>query len=397
MLNTYYADLHVHIGRSRSGKPVKITGAKSLTLSAILDMASAVKGIDLLGIIDCHVPEVIQELEEMLESGVMAEHEEGGLWYEKVCLLPGSEIEIFDENCKGPIHVLVFFPTLEKMKQFSFYMAGRMKNITLSSQRIYESAHNLQRKTKELGGLFIPAHVFTPHKSLYGKGVNASLSEVFLPDLIDAIELGLSSDTSMAFAVEELMSYPFLSNSDAHSLEKIGREYQTIRMEKPTFLEFKQALKEEQGRGITANYGLNPRLGKYYETTCAKCSAFIEEEKGTVCKQCGSSSTIRGVKNRINELGKCAMHQSDHKERPPYIHQVPLEFIPALGPKTLQKLRDHFGTDMAILHEVEEKDLMEAAPQTIVDHILRAREGKLSFQSGGGGKYGKVASGKSSR
>ncbi|MDN4074642.1 endonuclease Q family protein [Fictibacillus terranigra] len=395
MLNTYYADLHVHIGRSRSGKPVKITGAKTLTLPNILDMASDVKGINLLGIIDCHVPEVIQELEEMLESGVMAEHEEGGLWYEKVCLLPGSEIEIYDERCQGPIHVLVIFPSIEKMKAFSFYMADRMKNITLSSQRIYESAHNLQRKTRELGGLFIPAHVFTPHKSLYGKGVKTSLSEVFLPDMIDAVELGLSSDTTMALSVEELRAYPFLSNSDAHSLEKIGREYQTIVMEKPTFLEFKMALRQEQGRRVTANYGLNPRLGKYYETTCANCSAMIVEEEGTSCPQCGSSKTIRGVKNRINELGAAARPLSYAKERPPYIHQVPLEFIPALGPKTLQKLRNHFGTDMAILHEVEEKDLMEAAPEPIVHHILRAREGKLSFHSGGGGKYGKVASDKS--
>ncbi|MDM5338835.1 endonuclease Q family protein [Fictibacillus enclensis] len=391
MLNTYYADLHVHIGRSRSGKPVKITGARTLTLSNILEMASSVKGINLLGIIDCHVPEVIDEMEEMLAAGEMIEHPEGGLWYQNVCLLPGSEIEIYDENCKGPVHVLSFFPTVEKMKHFSLYLRGRMKNVTLSSQRIYESAHNLQRVTKELGGLFIPAHVFTPHKSVYGKGVKSSLSEIFLPELIDAIELGLSSDTNMADGIQELRQFPFLSNSDAHSLEKIGREYQTIQMEKPTFAEFKLALINKEGRRITANYGLDPRLGKYYETTCAKCSAFIYEEKGMKCAECKSTAVIRGVRNRINELSAIPVTPTDRGERPPYIHQVPLEFIPALGPKTLQKLRDHFGTDMAVLHDIEEKDLRTVAPQAVVRHILLAREGKLSLKAGGGGTYGKVA------
>lgn len=392
MLNTYYADLHVHIGRSRSGKPVKITGARSLTLPNILETASSIKGIDLLGIIDCHVPEVIQELEEMIESGMMEEHSDGGLWYENTCLLLGSEIEIYDQQCKGPIHVLAFMPTVEKMKEFSLYLANYMKNITLSSQRMYDTAHNLQRKTKELGGLFIPAHVFTPHKSLYGKGVKHSLAEVFLPEMIDAVELGLSSDTDMASVIGELEPYSFLSNSDAHSLEKIGREYQRIKMEKPTFKEFERALKEQNGRGIVANYGLNPKLGKYYETTCAKCSAFIEEEKGMVCSKCGSTAAIRGVKNRLAELGELDGAMRGKRVRPPYFHQVPLEFIPSLGPKTLEKLRNHFGTDMAILHEVKEEDLKSAASEPIVNFIMEARAGKLNFLAGGGGKYGKVTS-----
>src|SRR5699024_10601815 len=111
-------------------------------------------------------------------------------------------------------------------------------NITLSSQRYYGSANELQYKVKELSGLFIIAHVFTPFKSLYGKGVRTSLKEVFDPDLIDAIELGLSSDTSMADQIAELHDYTFVSNSDAHSLAKIAREYQEIIMEEPTFKEF---------------------------------------------------------------------------------------------------------------------------------------------------------------
>src|SRR5699024_11844572 len=85
---------------------------------------------------------------------------------------------IYDENCQGPIHVLCFFPTLQSIKQFSQWLVGKMKNITLSSQRYYGSATALQEKTYELNGLFIPAHVFTPFKSMYGKGVHQSLLEV---------------------------------------------------------------------------------------------------------------------------------------------------------------------------------------------------------------------------
>ncbi len=64
-----YADLHIHIGRTFTGRAVKITGAKTLTLDRILVEASEHKGIELLGIIDCHSPEVILELEEGISSG----------------------------------------------------------------------------------------------------------------------------------------------------------------------------------------------------------------------------------------------------------------------------------------------------------------------------------------
>lgn len=94
---------------------------------------------------------------------------------------------------------------------------------------------------KELQGLFIPAHIFTPFKSLYGKGVKKSLSEVFDPAQIDAVELGLSSDTDMVRNIEEIKSYPFLTNSDAHSLEKIAREYNALQLKEATFKEFEKA------------------------------------------------------------------------------------------------------------------------------------------------------------
>ncbi|WP_078545924.1 endonuclease Q family protein [Litchfieldia alkalitelluris] len=388
-MNQYYVDLHIHIGRTNSGKPVKITGAKSLTIENILKEATEVKGMDMIGVIDCHVPEVLDKLELLIQEGEVYPLEEGGLRFKDVTLLLGSEIEIYDENCKGPIHVLAFLPTLEKMRDFSIWLSGRMKNITLSSQRMYETALNLQYKVKELSGIFIPAHVFTPYKSLYGKGVTTSLEEVFDPDLIDAMELGLSSNTEMADEIKELHNYTYVTNSDAHSLAKIAREYQLVEMEQPTFEELRKALHRREGRRIVANYGLDPLLGKYHRTTCEKCEKLMDDLLEEVCPHCGSNRFVKGVYDRIKELASDE-DKTSPLNRATYIHQVPLEFIPGLGPKTLKKLRNYFKTEMAIIHEAPESAIRELLPTGIAESIILARRGELTLQSGGGGVYGKV-------
>jgi uncharacterized protein (TIGR00375 family) len=383
----YYVDLHIHIGRTWTGKPVKITGAKSLTFTNIIEHARNEKGLNMIGIIDSHSPEVILEMESLMESGEVLEHPDGGLKYGDLTIIPGSEIEIYDEQCKGPIHVLCYFPTIKIMREFSSWLSRHLKNITLSSQRVYISGLELQRKVKGLGGLFIPAHVFTPFKSLYGKGVKQSLTEVLDPALIDGIELGLSSNTQMADQIKELHDYTFVTNSDAHSLAKIAREYQVMEMKVPTFLELQKVLKGVEGRKIKANYGLDPMLGKYHRTVCADCLTYVEQNEG-ICPNCGKKKIIKGVADRILELKSAKEGPVD---RPPYIHQVPLEFIPGLGPKMLEKLLQHFGTEMAILHEVPFEAMKQVVPMKIAELIMKAREGKINLFAGGGGKYGKIA------
>lgn len=386
MLQPYYADLHIHIGRTNSGKAVKITGSKTLTLPNILKTASARKGLDLIGIIDCQSPEVILELERLMEEKIVEPLAKGGLRYERTTLILGTEIEIYDEFCHGPIHVLAYFPTLPLMKIFSAWLSDKQKNIHLSSQRTYCNARSLQRKVKELGGLFIPAHVFTPFKSLYGKGVVRSLTEVFDPDLIDAIELGLSSDTQMVSRIKELHRYAFVTNSDAHSLGKMAREYQKILMQDASFVELEKALHNSDGRSIAENYGLHPLLGKYYKTVCAQCGERIQDET-LACPSCHSKQMIKGVATRIEELSSAV---SSLPERPPYIHQVPLEFIPGLGPKMMEKLLDTFETEMNIIHFAALEDLATVVPPKIAERIDLARKGQLHFTVGGGGIYGKV-------
>lgn len=383
----YYVDLHIHIGRTFTGKAVKITAAKSLTFSNIIDHARNEKGLNMVGIIDCHSPEVIIEIEKLMEKGELTELPDGGLSYGGLTVIPGSELEIYDENCQGPIHLLCYFPTLQAMKEFSSWLSGHLKNINLSSQRIYASGRELQIKVKELSGIFIPAHVFTPFKSLYGKGVIRSLTEVLNPEQIDGIELGLSSDTLMADQLGELHQYSFVTNSDAHSLPKIAREYQVIAMEEPSFAELKKALHLKGDRKIVANYGLDPLLGKYHQTVCATCQTQYSTEE-PCCPQCQDTKKVKGVADRILEL-KTAEYSPEN--RPVYVHQVPLDFIPGLGPKLLRKLLDHFGTEMAILHEVPEAALKQVVPEKVAELIIKARQGELNLLAGGGGKYGKIA------
>ena len=89
-----FADLHVHIGRSETGKPVKITGARSLNFANIAKECADKKGISVVGIIDCASPYVIEDIENFLNTGDAYELKDGGIIYkDKVCILLGSEVE----------------------------------------------------------------------------------------------------------------------------------------------------------------------------------------------------------------------------------------------------------------------------------------------------------------
>lgn len=385
-LSTFFADLHIHVGQDHYGHPVKITGSKNLTLSNILKESSRFKGMDLVGVIDCHVPSIQEEIEHLIQVGKAVELSDGGIKFESVVLILGTEIELYDYHCHGPIHVLCYFPFLSHMKQFSKWMATRMKNIHLSSQRIYVDAKELQHKVKELNGLFIPAHVFTPFKSLYGKGVRSSLTEVFDKELIDAIELGLSADSKMADQIPELQRYPFMTNSDAHSLPKIGREYQTLSMNDGSFKELAWVVGGRHERKVTANYGMHPQLGKYFSTVCMHC--FSDKLSGGACLSCGGKEKIKGVSTRIKELANEG--EKIETNRPPYNYHVPLEYFKGIGPKTMTKLFDHFGTEMNIIHHVEADQLSRVIKPSIVKQIMAMRQNALEFKPGGGGLYGRV-------
>jgi uncharacterized protein (TIGR00375 family) len=274
------------------------------------------------------------------------------------------------------------------MQAFTRWMSKRCKNVNLSSQRVHAAARELQQTARQLGGTVIPAHIFTPHKGLYGNCAD-SLSEVLDSSLVEAVELGLSANTAMADCISELHGFTFLTNSDAHSLGKIGREYQAIRMAERTFAEWRKALRREEGRGITVNYGLHPQLGKYHQTACPNCQSLLPPDEKERCPACGFKRVVRGVAARIAQLADTKAGQ--HPDfRPPYVEQVPLEFLPGVGPKLLQKLYAAFGTQMDVLHRVPEADLARVTGERIARLIVLARTGDLQITPGGAGTYGRI-------
>lgn len=373
-----FADLHVHIGRSSNNKPIKITAAKSLNFANIAEECVSRKGIQMVGIIDCASPYVISDIEDFLKTGDAYEIEDGGIIYkDKVCIILGSEIEtseITEDGKTGSAHNICFFPKLKDIKQFSDHMRNHIKNITLSSQRADISAYDLIKIVEHYNGILIPAHAFTPHKSFYGN-CTKSLKRIFKEKYEDipAIELGLSSDTYLADQISELNTKTFITNSDAHSLPKIAREYNKLLLDGISYKELLMALKNESGRKILANYGLDPKLGKYHRTYCEKCEKNIDGiPPVTVCNSCDSKNITMGVLDRI-EIIKDKNKSESPKFRPKYIYQVPLTFIPGIGNKTLIKLLDHFETEMDILHRATKEDLLEVVSKEVADKILNAR------------------------
>ena len=221
------------------------------------------------------------------------------------------------------------------------------------------------------------------------------------------MSFGLSADTDYADRIRELADKKFLTNSDAHSLPKIAREYNTFEMENISFESFKKVLGYEdeiqngdnkeaksnsKNRNKTLNYiicnnGMYSRLGKYNKTYCDMCECVSEIEDGK-CKKCGSKKIVKGVEDRVIEIADGKSISPDN--RPEYIYKIPLEYIPKLGKKTKEKMLELYGTEMNILNKVSIENIEENFGKQIAKNIEIARNGNITIQNGGGGIYGKL-------
>lgn len=387
----YVCDLHVHIGAASNGKPVKVTASRDLTFEHIAVECVTRKGVDVVGIVDCASPAVLSDISRLVDAGEMVQLDGGGLRYrDQVTVLLGSELETREPG-GGMSHHVSFFPNLGRLRAFSEEMTGHVTNLNLSSQACGLSARELCAIALQHEAVFIPAHCFTPHKSVYGACTDRAarlFGEYW--EAIPAIELGLSADASLADRFSELAGKSFVANSDAHSLPRIAREYNLIEMDSPCFEEWRKALWREDGRHVAANFGLDPRLGKYHRTCCEECRWIAREAPPVeVCEQCGSTNVTRGVLDRIVQI-------ADHEQpqppahRGPYQYQVPLTFVPGVGAVVMAKLLNRFGSEMAVLHQATHRELGETVGQKVADLIIQAREGTMTLEAGGGGKYGKA-------
>lgn len=384
-----FVDGHVHIGRS-GGRPVKIAAAPSLTLENILYEAAFRKGLDIVGVTDAVTGPVRVEIDRLAERGELYETPGGGLLYHgRTLLLPGAEVEVQGPS-GGAAHFGVFVPTRIALLELYRWLSARQKNPDLSSQRLRgEGAQALADAAAELGGIFVVNHAFTPHKGLYGNCVDR-MGEMVDPSSVSAVELGLSADTSMADRISELSRMTFVTNSDAHSLPKIAREYHIARLGELSFAAYRRALLRQGPDRVAANVGLVPELGKYHQSVCAACGQSHPADT-RVCPSCGSGRMTVGVADRLDQVADRTEPQSP-EFRPPYLHQVPLEFLPGLGPAARDRLLDAFGTEMAVLHDAPLGELEQTVGVKLADWIDRSRRGLLKISAGGGGRYGRVLS-----
>ena len=198
------------------------------------------------------------------------------------------------------------------------------------------------------------------------------------------MNFGLSADTEYADRIRELACKKFLTNSDAHSLPKIAREYNTFEMENISFESFKKVLGYEDEiqnddnklNYIICNNGMYSRLGKYNKTYCDMCECVSEIEDGK-CKKCGSKKIVKGVEDRVLEIADG--ESISPKNRPEYMYKIPLEYIPKLGKKTKEKMLELYGTEMNILNKVSIKNIEENFGKQIAKNIEIARNGNITI------------------
>lgn len=393
-LSPLFADLHIHLGWSgEPGGGVKISAARDLTLANILREARERKGIRLVGVIDAATRGALHDMERLMADGRVVERSGGGLAYDEVTLIPGVEVEVLHQG--KPVHLLCYFRGARELREFAAWQEGRVKNTQLSTQRHHgTSAPEVVAFVASLGGVVIPAHIFTPFKSALGAA--AAIAEIIPRELwgaIPAVELGLSSDTALADELPELSAFGFATNSDAHSLPRIGREYNQLLLAEPSFDEWLLALRGERGRQVAANYGLDPRLGKYHRTYCLTCDKRVEGDPPVLhCPVGHTHKVVLGVLDRIRHYRAWQEGRFDRvpRERPPYVHQIPLSFVPGLGKRSFERLLAAFGTEMGVLHRATPEALAEVVGAKLAGLVVGAREGRLQIESGAGGIYGKV-------
>jgi uncharacterized protein (TIGR00375 family) len=311
--------------------------------------------------------------------------------------------EVEDRN---RVHHLILFLSLSAAESVREIFAGHSEDINIDGRATLDvGAPEIVDVVVEHGCLIGPAHAFTPWTSMY-KEFN-SIRDCYRDSIgkVKFLELGLSADTYMADRISELYDITFLSCSDAHSPwpDKLGREFNRLELEEPTFPEVVKAIDRRNGRRISLNVGFDPRLGKYHRTACSRCfKQFGVEEAKRLKWRCDADGgwVKKGVWDRVNELAD--RPEPEHPpHRPPYLRIAPLAEVVALSisdpdphsPEVgalWQKLVRKFGNEISVLLDASVESLVETAGTRVATVVKAFREGSLRVVPGGGGKYGSL-------
>lgn len=395
------ADFHIHSPYSRAV-------SKDMTLEN-LDRWAGLKGITVMGTGDFTHPVWIKEIKEKLEPA------EKGLFIlrknsdSKTRFIITVEISsIYSKNGRTRrVHTLVFVPSVESAEKINAALGwqGNLKSdgrpiLGLDAKALAKIVFDADPRA-----VVVPAHAWTPWFSVFGSmsGFN-SLDECFdeYAKHIFAIETGLSSDPRMNWRWSHLDRIALLSNSDSHSLQRIGREANVFNLSTLSYDSLIEAIKRKNPDEFLYTVEFYPEEGKYHYDGHRACNVRMTPEEtkkqGKKCPVCGKPVTV-GVMNRVDELADRPVGYTP--ERPiPFKNLVPLDEIIAesldMGTASkkvkdeYQKLLEKGGTEFAILVDASFEDLKNATRPEIVEGIRRVREGKLHIDPGYDGEYGTV-------
>lgn len=409
----FVADLHLHSKLSRAT-------SKDMTLDNLAYWAK-VKGVKVLGTGDFTHPEwLFLAKQKLISTGQ-------GLFYlekitppddpflrsfsvspEDVLFMLTTEIS-FIYSKKGrvrKIHLLVLAPDFETAETLNSLLSG-IGNLHSDGRPILgldakEFLKKVIRHTPQAA--VIPAHIWTPWFSLFGANSGFdSIEECFeeLTPHIFALETGLSSDPPMNWRLSSLDKYTLVSNSDAHSPLRIGREANVFNTEL-SYEGIIKALKHPHPDRFLYTIEFFPEEGKYHYDGHRHCQVIFSPEETKqhryLCPRCGKKLTV-GVMHRVEKLAdRKAGDIPPHKV--PYKNLIPLNEIigQAIGKSAESRsvweiyfrLVHEFGDEHTILTEVQPDLLNHLAPPLVSQGIERMRQGKVNIIPGHDGVYGKI-------
>lgn len=407
----FIADLHIHSHFS-------MATSKQLT-PEFLDKWGRIKGIKLIGTGDFTHPGWLSELKEKLEPA------EPGLYrlkeeFKLPCFVPettensvrfilSAEISnIYKKQGKvRKVHSLLLAPGFQEAEDIQQVFQSRDFNITSDGRPILGlDAKSLLEMALEVSPeiIFIPAHIWTPWFSVLGSRSGFNAIEACFEDLavhIHALETGLSTDPAMNWMCSMLDNYNLISNSDAHSPEKLGRNA-TIFDTELNYADVKEALEDRQGMNLAGTFDMYPQAGKYHYDGHRKCGISWNPletlQHGGICPECGKQVTV-GVTHRVVELSD----RADVLERPnrkPFHSIIPLkEMLSELeqvgeNSKRIARLYETHvtkaGSEYQLLHYLPIGVIRDEHGEALAEAIRRMRNHQVFIHEGYDGEYGKV-------
>lgn len=389
----YIADFHIHSKYSRAT-------SKDMELNCLVKWAKY-KGINILGTGDITHFYWFYELKKNLkETDRVGIYEYSGVDF----ILTGEVCNIFEsKGIVKKIHNIIFISSIEKAEKLNRILE-RYGDLNSDGRPILQLEPKILLEIlKEIDdmGFIVPAHIWTPHFSLFGSNSGFDRIEECFEELtheIFALETGLSSDPEMNWRLSELDRFSLISNSDAHSPSKLGREANVF-YEKFDFRQLVDILKKKNFK-LTIEYF--PEEGKYHydgHRNCKVCLSPEETKKNNyLCPICGKKVTV-GVMHRVEELADRKAGEKPEKYVP-FKKIVPLDQIigsvlnkdvnSQIVLKTYFEIINKIGSEFHILLEVPDEELEKYLEPKIFDGIINVRKGKVNIKPGYDGEFGKV-------